>query len=133
MDGKLAAYWLERAAEKDASHAINALGELYLGHQDVPQDFAVAMSWFLRGAQLGNSASMYNIGVLYARGQGVARDDIEALKWYELAADTGIGHEGDKALRARTALAERLTPAQVSWAKDRVEDWSRARLSVSMK
>jgi TPR repeat protein len=132
VDGKLAVYWLERAAEKNTPHAINALGELYLGHRDVPQDFAVARSWFLRGAQIGNSASMYNLGVLYARGQGVVRDDIEAFKWLELAADMGIGEDRDKALRARTLLAERLTPVEVSWAEGRVEDWSRARAPISL-
>jgi uncharacterized protein len=132
VDGKLAAYWLQRAAEKNTPRAINALGELYLGHRDVPQDFAAARSWFLRGAQMGNSASMYNLGVLYARGQGVAQDDIEAFKWLELAADMGIGEDRDKALRARSLLAERLTPVEVSWAEGRVEDWSRARAPISL-
>jgi uncharacterized protein len=133
VDGKAAVYWFERAAEQATSHAINALGELYLGHQDVPRDFAIARGWFLRGAELGNSTSMYNLGVLYALGQGVERDEIEAFKWLDLAADTGVGEERDKALRARTLLAERLTPVEVSWAEGRVEDWSRARLSVSVK
>src|SRR5262245_23117574 len=131
-DGKLATYWLARAAEKNTPHAISALGELYLGHRDFPQDFAVARSWFLRGAQIGNSASMYNLGALYARGQGVAQDDIEAFKWFELAAAAGVGEERDKALRARTLLAERLTPVEVSWAQSRVEHWSRAQ-SVSLQ
>lgn len=129
VDGKAAVYWFERAAEKGTPHAINALGELYLGHQDVSQDFAVARRWFLRGAQVGNSASMYNLGVLYALGQGVVQDDIEAFKWLKLAADTGIGEDRDKALRARTRLAERLTPFEVSRAVGRVEDWSRARFA----
>jgi uncharacterized protein len=133
VDGQAAAYWLERAADKNTPHAINALGELHLGHGDVPQDLARARSWFLRGAQMGDSASMYNIGVLYARGQGLVQDDIEAFKWFELAADTGIGEERDKALRARALLAERLTPVEVSWAEGRVKDWSRAYLSVSLK
>ena len=132
VDGNAAVSWLERAAEKDTPHALNALGELYLGHQNVPQDFAVARSWFLRGAQEGNSAAMYNLGVLYALGQGVAQDDIEALKWLELAADTGIGEDRDKALRARSRLAERLTPVEVSWGASRVEDWSRAHLPMSV-
>jgi len=131
VDGELAVYWLERAAENNTPHAINALGELYLGHRDIPHDFAIARSWFLRGAQIGNSASMYNLGVLYARGQGVVRDDIEAFKWLELAADMGIGEDRDKALRARSLLAERLTPVEVSWAEGRVEDWSRARAPIS--
>ena len=128
VDGNAAVSWLERAAAKDTPHALNALGELYLGHQNVPQDFAVARSWFLRGAQVGHSPSMYNLGVLYALGHGVAQDEIEALKWLELAADTGIGEDRDKALRARSRLAERLTPVEVSWAASRVEDWSRAHL-----
>ena len=133
VDGKAAVYWFERSAERNTPHAINALGELYLGHRDVPQDLARARSWFLRGAQMGNSASMYNIGVLYTRGQGLVQDDIEAFKWFELAADVGVGEERDKALRARTLLAERLTPVEVSWAEGRVKDWSRAYLSVSLK
>ena len=115
------------------THAINALGELYLGHQDVSQDFAIARSWFLRGAELGNSASMYNLGVLYALGRGVVQDEIEAFKWLDLAADTGVGEERDRALRARTLLAERLTPVEVLWAEGRVGDWSRSRLFVSGK
>jgi TPR repeat protein len=133
VDGKLALYWFERAAEKGTPHAINALGELYLGHQDVSQDFAIARSWFLRGAQVGNTSSMYNLGVLYAFGRGVAQDDLEAFKWLELAADMGIGEERDQALRARTLLAERLTPVEVQWAVGRVKDWSRALLASSTK
>jgi TPR repeat protein len=126
-------YWFERAAEKATPHAINALGELYLGHQDVPQDFAIARSWFLRGAELGNSAAMYNLGVLHASGRGVVQDEIEAFKWLDLAADTGVGEERDRALRARTFLAERLTPVEVLWAQGRVGDWSRSRLFLSAK
>jgi TPR repeat protein len=74
---------------------------------------------------------MYNLGVLYALGQGVAQDEIEAFKWFALAA-AGIGEDRDRALRARSRLAERLTPVEVSWAASRVEDWSRAHLPVSV-
>src|SRR3954453_1985770 len=132
-DGDAAVYWLQRSAEKNTPHALNALGELYLGHQNVPQDFAIARSWFLRGAQTGNSTSMYNLGIIYALGQGVAQDEIEALKWLELAADTGIGEDRDKALRARSLLAERLTPVEVSWAASRVEDWTGAHLPIAVR
>ena len=131
-DGNAAVSWLERAAEKDTPHALNALGELYLGHWNIPQDFAVARSWFLRGAQAGNSPSMYNLGIIYALGHGVTQDEIEALKWLALAADTGVGEDRDRALRARSRLAERLTPVEVSWAASRVEDWSRAHLPMSV-
>jgi len=132
VDGNAAISWLQRAATKGAPHAFNALGELYLGHQNVPQDFAIARSWFERGAQIGNSGSMYNLGVIYALGQGVVQDQIEAFKWLQLAADTGVGEDRDRALRARSRLAERLTPVEVSWAASRVEDWSRANLPVTV-
>jgi TPR repeat protein len=131
-DGDAAVAWLQRAAEKGAPHALNALGELYLGHQNVAQDFAAARHWFLRGAQAGNSPSMHNLGVIYALGLGVAQDEIEALKWLELAAEAGVGEDRDRALRARSRLAERLTPVEVSWAASRVEDWSRAHLPMSV-
>jgi hypothetical protein len=61
------------------------------------------------------------------------QDDLEAFKWLELAADMGIGEERGQALRARTLLAERLTPVEVSWAIGRVNDWSRALLASSAK
>ena len=62
----------------------------------------------------------------------MAQDEIESLKWLALAADTGVGEDRDRALRARSRLAARLTPVEVSWAAGRVEDWSRAHLPMSV-
>ena len=38
IDGMQALNWFERAAERGAPHAFNAIGEMYLGHRDVAQD-----------------------------------------------------------------------------------------------
>jgi TPR repeat protein len=69
IDGMQALNWFERAAERGAPHAFNAIGEMYLGHRDVAQDYKVALIWFVRGAQLDNVDALYNIGVSYALGQ----------------------------------------------------------------
>jgi TPR repeat protein len=126
-DGHAALYWLEQAAQQDVPHAAYALGELYLGgHHDVPQDHAKAMVWFLRGANLGHAASMTNVGIHYALGLGVPKDPIEALKWFDLAAGFSVGVDRERALRARTALVERLTPVHVQRGIMDAEAWFQA-------
>jgi uncharacterized protein len=122
-DGRLAMHWFQAAADRGAPHAFNALGELYLRHSDIVRSRATALDWFLRGAQLDNSAAMYNIGVLHVQGDGVVRDEVEAYKWFDLAAAAGVGDDRDKAVLARQAVAERLTPLQVQTAKVAARQW----------
>jgi TPR repeat protein len=122
-DGRLAMHWFQAAADRGAPHAFNAVGELYLWHPDIARSRATALDWFLRGAQLDNSAAMYNIGILYVLGDGVVRDEVEAYKWFDLAAAAGVGDDRDKAVLARQAVAERLTPLQVQTAKVEARQW----------
>jgi TPR repeat protein len=122
-DGRLAMHWFQAAADRGAPHAFNAVGELYLWHSDIQRSRATALDWFLRGAQLDNFAAMYNIGILYVLGDGVVRDEVEAYKWFDLAAAAGVGDDRDKAVLARQAVAERLTPLQVQIAKVEARHW----------
>jgi TPR repeat protein len=122
-DGRLAMHWFQAAADRGAPHAFNAAGELYLGHSDIQRSPATALDWFLRGARLDNSAAMYNLGILYILGHGVVRDEVEAYKWFDLAAAAGVGDDRDKAVLARQAVAERLTPLQVESAKVEARQW----------
>jgi TPR repeat protein len=124
-------HWFERAAARDVPHAFNAIGEMYLGLQDVAQDYTAALTWFLRGAQLDDADSLYNVGVRYALGQGVEQDEIEAYKWFDLAADAGIGEIRSRAVRARQAIGEGLMPLQVSKAKIGAREWLRVHGSAS--
>jgi TPR repeat protein len=119
----LAMHWFQAAADRGAPHAFNAVGELYLRHSDIQRSPATALDWFLRGAQLDNSAAMYNIGVLYILGHGVVRDEVAAYKWFDLAAAAEVGDDRDKAVLARQAVAERLTPLQVQTAKVEARQW----------
>ncbi|MEW6454079.1 MAG: tetratricopeptide repeat protein [Pseudomonadota bacterium] len=121
--GHLALYWFKRAADGGAPHALNAIGELYLDDRDIPQSFETAFEWFWIGAELGSAEAMYNIGMLYALGRGVVRDEIASFMWFDLAADFDPGRVHENAVRARTTLAERLTPSQVWAAKIRSRAW----------
>ena len=70
------------------------------------------------------SKALYNLGVLYALGQGVPKDNLEAYKWFDLSAGlTYPGEDQDKAVRARDAIREDMTPAQVAEAAQRAADW----------
>jgi TPR repeat protein len=71
----------------------------------------------------GHAGAMYHLGTIYLLGHGVAQDAIEAYKWFELSAQTSAGQERDTALRALSALRERLTPLQVGRAMTAVNDW----------
>jgi uncharacterized protein len=122
-DGRLAMHWFQAAADRGAPHAFNAVGELYLRHSDIQRSHATALDWFLRGARLDSSAAMYNIGTLYLLGHGVERDEVAAYKWFDLAAAAGVGDDRDKAVLARQALAERLTPMQVQTAIVEARQW----------
>jgi TPR repeat protein len=123
-DGQLALQWFKRAADRGTPAAFNAIGELYLGHHDVPQDFRIAFDWFSAGAEMDNAEAMYNLGMHHALGRdGTPPNEVEAFKWFDLAAGFAADHVHDNAVRARMALAERLTPLQIWAAKVEAQRW----------
>ena len=122
-DGQLALHWFKRAADRGAPAAFNAIGELYLGHHDVAQDFRIAFEWFSIGAEMDSAEAMYNLGMHYALGREGAPNEVAAFKWFDLAAGFDAGHVHENAVRARMALAERLTPLQVWAAKVEADRW----------
>jgi TPR repeat protein len=116
--------WFGRSGEKGDPQGLTTIGEIYLGNGDIPLDYAKAIGWFLRAAKLADSKALYNLGVLYALGQGVPKDNLEAYKWFELSAGfTYPVEDRDKAMRARDAIREGMTPAQVAEAEQRADDW----------
>src|SRR4051794_40642784 len=109
-------------AEQGNAVAQLKLGIIFSRGKVGSPDHVAALGWFIKAAEQGQVEAQFEL----------AQDEIEAFKWLELAADTGIGEDRDKALRARSLLAERLTPVEVSWAASRVEDWTRAHLPMSV-
>jgi hypothetical protein len=123
-DGGPALFWFKRAAHQDAPHAMNAVGELYLGFGGAAAQQA-AMAWFLCSAENGSWQAMLHIATMYRFGLGVEHDEIEEFKWIELAArEDGFLTFGTANI-ARTEMAARLTPAAVQKGSSRAKEWWR--------
>jgi TPR repeat protein len=118
MDGQVALQWFKRAADRGRPDAFTAIGEMHLGHRDVPQHYRTAFEWFNKAAELGEPNAMYHLGMHYALGRDEAPNEQAAFMWFDLAADFS-----EAAVRARMALAERLTPLEIWAAKMEARRW----------
>lgn len=93
-DGKMAAWWIEKAANKGHKEAAFVLGFLYLhgvgedGNQ-VAADPKIAAQWLTAAADAGNAEAQAALSRLYAEGQGVDKDSTKALALAESAAKRG--------------------------------------------
>jgi hypothetical protein len=58
--------------------------------------------------------AQHKVGTLYATGSGVPQDNMRAYCWLELSAARGI----QEAARERDALAQRMTPDQITRARE---------------
>ena len=72
-------------AEQGVSLAQNALGEMYMYGDGIPQDYNEAAKWFRLAAEQGHRRAQFLLGVLYWSGDGVPQDYDEAVKWFRLA------------------------------------------------
>lgn len=93
-DGKMAAWWIEKAASKGHKEAAFVLGFLYLhgvgeDGNAVPADPKTAAKWLTVAADAGNAEAQAALSRLYAEGQGVKKDQDKALKLAEEAAKRG--------------------------------------------
>lgn len=79
---------LARAQQGSAS-AQFALGSVYAIGQDVPQDYAAAVSWFRKAADKGYDRAQASLGFMYSLGRGVPKDFTTAANWYLKAAEQG--------------------------------------------
>ncbi|MBT5665561.1 MAG: sel1 repeat family protein [Rhodospirillaceae bacterium] len=116
-----AAYqWFTKAAAKKyalASYNLGTMHKLGLGRAKDPTG---AAEWYRKGAERGHAASQNQIGWIVANGTGVPKDKIEAYKWYTLAAA-----KGNKTARNNlTALTKTMSPADISKAKRRVQEYA---------
>jgi uncharacterized protein len=76
-----------------------------------------------RAAEQGFAAAQYILGVLYRNGQGVTRDYTLAYMWINLAASKLSGEVREDLVKARDAVAGRLTPEQLRRAQEMARDW----------
>jgi len=81
---------LIKAKQGDA-RAQYALGWIYRGNKDIPndvaQDYEESVKWYRKAAEQGHAQAQAWLGVMYNLGLGVNRDYKAAAKWYRKAAD----------------------------------------------
>ena len=86
---RVAAKWLQFAAERGDQGSQTLLGDLYGRGGGVPQDDARAAYWFQRAAEQGNAMAQRMIGTYYYNGWGVPENHVEAVKWWYKSARQG--------------------------------------------
>ena len=122
--------WYRKAAEQGHVEAQYNLGRMYHQGRGVPQDFVAAVAWYHQAAEQGLPQALWYLGDMYSEGLGVLQDFVEAHMWYNLAASrlTGrlTGDQREEAATDRDAVAERMTPADLSEAQRRAREWHAA-------
>ena len=119
---KEASKWYRKSADMGYSSAQYNLGIMYEYGQTVEEDHARAMELYLKAAEQGEAAAQFAIGLMYDKGTGVDKDPTQAYMWWHIA---GEGHP--HAIHNRDAIAEEMTPIQVSEGKRLAKAWQDAR------
>ena len=88
-DGRLAEYWLGKAAAQNHDHAMTMLAYMYDEGKLVKRDIRKANELYLKAAELGNGEAAYNYAYAYQVGDGVDVDKIMAFKWMKKSAELG--------------------------------------------
>jgi putative methionine-R-sulfoxide reductase with GAF domain len=118
---------MRKLAEQGDPTAQFSMGARYATGEDVPQDYAEAVRWFSMAAEQGHVVSQATLGAYYWAGRGVPQDLAKAYFWSVLA-QAG----GDEASRYRvSALASRMTHAQIATAQQQANDWIKEHQSLS--
>ena len=121
-----AAAWYRKAAEQGYAQAQFNLGLMYANGEGVRQDYAQALVWYRKAAEQGYAAAQFNLGGMYDFGRGVPQDYVEAHMWRNLAAARATGEDKKKFEDGRDDLAKSMTPAQVTEAQKRAQEWTEA-------
>jgi len=113
------------AADKDDPFKAAMFGNL-------KEDYVEGAKWLQRAAQQGNGDAQLQLGELHRNGRGVVQDFVEAFLWLNVAATStntiptdnlteagknvfeAIGSTADRARRARSDLAEKMTAQQIA-------------------
>lgn len=123
QDSKAAVKWLRLASDQDDPRAAYLLGVMLRDGHGVPQDYPEAFRLFQKGAeQYRFAGSQQNLGAMYYLGKGVPENLVLAYMWISLAADQGF----ELSKKTLPAVAEKMTPQQITEAKQKAEDWTKA-------
>jgi hypothetical protein len=125
-DEKLAAEWLQEAADGGLAIAQSMIGRAYLNGQFGFQKNGVeAVKWLRRAAEKGDSGAQINIGYCYDHGIGLVKNQVEAYKWSLLAAA-----QGDEQARKNTDIFERnYNPQVLAEGRRLAQEWEATHVS----
>ena len=113
---------MQAAAEGGHARAQYALGSMYNEGKGVPPDRALAVEWWRKAAMQNHAQAQFALGVAHSSGSGVAKDNIAAHMWFSLAAAQGKKN----AERLLQVIVRQMTPAEITEAESRAEDWRAA-------
>jgi TPR repeat protein len=119
LNSQKAAKWFHMAALQGHGKAQYRLGVLYEKGIGVPQNLKEALKWKRMAAAQGEARAQNHLGVKYAKGKGVRKNYRNAYMWLCLAAMQG----SRQASKNVDILIEKMTPEQLSDAKQLVEEW----------
>ena len=126
QDDAEAVRWYRLAAAQGHAGAQYNLGVRYASGRGVPEDDAEAVTWYRKAAEQGYAEAQNNLGLMYSKGEGVPQDNIEAHMWLNLAASRFTGEQREMAVTTRDAVAELMTPADLSEAQRLAREWHAA-------
>jgi TPR repeat protein len=107
------------AAGAGNAEAQYELGKQWVEGRGVSQNDAEMVKWHTRSAKQGFHKALNAMGEMYAYGFGVKVNYVEAYKWYSLAIKAGDKNQ----LPALEYLIARMTPEQISDAKELASEW----------
>jgi hypothetical protein len=107
------------AAEQGNAVAQTILGVLFHQGLGVQQDVQEARRWYLLAAEQGLASAQYYLGRLYFESKGVQWDPVQAFMWMDLSASQG----SREFVRARDALMDVITPAQIAEGRRLAREW----------
>ena len=89
----------------------------------VPQDVAEAVRWYRLAADQGQAGAQFNLGAMYANGEGVPQNSVQAHMWFDLAAAQTAGEDRSQYVKARDAVAKRMTAERIAEAQRLAREW----------
>lgn len=118
-------------AKQGDARAQYILGDLYgKGQGELGKNLVMARYWFEASARNGNSMAFIRLAALAKH----AKNPVLAYQWYTLGKDAASWNSDERAYdaTARDAVAERfkMTPKQISTAKNEARDWTSRRSAV---
>jgi hypothetical protein len=118
--------WFRRAADQGDHLAQFQLGTMYVAGRGVPQNYQEAAKLYRLAADGGYPEAQFNLGVMYRDGLGVPQSNVSAHVWFNLAAARFPALESNNreyAVKARDAVAMKMTSEQLAEAQTLARDW----------